>query len=82
MVPSEQTVRIEGSDSRPALTLWPYVTADGLVMIDTSIGSTTNQDFAASYSEVLAPGTETKTSAPGGKYVMTQRVEYLDGSSI
>ena len=82
IVRSEQTVRIGGIASSPELVLWPFVTDDGKVLVESQFNLPTPLGFQHSQTTLLSPDEQAEQGVLDPNYVLSQSVVLLKEPAI
>jgi hypothetical protein len=82
IVRSEQLVHIASVGSNPELVLWPYVTDDGKVLVETQINLPAPFGQQHSQTKLLSPDAEAELGNFDNHFVLSQRVVFLREPSI
>jgi hypothetical protein len=82
IVRSEQTVRIGAGDSTTQLVLWPFLTDDGKVLVETQFNLTAPNEVNHRSTCLLSPGLTEEIGDVDASFVFSQRVVLLNEPAI
>lgn len=82
IVRNEQTVRIGAADSIPQLVLWPFLTEDGKVLVETQFNLTVPNETNHRSTCLLTPGLTEEQAVVDASFVFSQRVVLLNEPAI
>lgn len=78
LVRSEQRVDLSGGENLDEqLMVWPYMTEDGLVMIDTQFAGLGPMTTAGNQSNLVRPGSRTYLTSVNNEYAVCQYVDVI-----
>ena len=82
IVRSEQTVRIGTDDSNTQLVLWPFLTDDGKVLVETQFNLTVPNEINHRSTRLLSPGLSEEIGDVDASFVFSQKVVLLNEPAI
>ncbi len=78
-VRDQQTAQLSSQDSAgEQIVVWPCLTQDGLVMVDTKFRLDGTQHTAGNQSHLMRPGSRTRLATVNGKYDLWQYVQVVN----